>query len=63
MYNKTKSFLTQIPFPEYHGKEQKMTLPDGRPEGLEHVLIECVFDIKGMYAKCALVCSPENTDC
>ena len=40
-----------------------MTLPDGKPKGLEHVLIECGFDVHKMHAKCALVCPFENADC
>ena len=40
-----------------------MTLPDGRPKGLECVLIEHGFDVHKMHAKCALVCPFENADC
>ena len=40
-----------------------MTLPDGKPKGLEHVLIECGFDVHKMHAKCAPVCPFENADC
>ena len=40
---------------EHRGKVQKMTLPDGRPKGLECVLIEHGFDVHKMHAKCALV--------
>jgi hypothetical protein len=51
------------PSPACQGMEQKMTLPDGRPKGLERVLTECGFDVKGMRAKCAPVCPFENTGC
>lgn len=44
-------------------KVQKMTLPDGKPKGLEHVLTEHGFDIQGMHAKCSPVCPFENDHC
>jgi hypothetical protein len=33
---------------EHRGKIQKMTLLDGSPKGLEHVLTECSFDVSDM---------------
>ncbi|KAG2343370.1 hypothetical protein BDR05DRAFT_975955 [Suillus weaverae] len=41
------------PVAEHHGKPQKMTLPDGRPKGLQQVLKEWGFDVQKMRAKCA----------
>ena len=40
-----------------------MTLPDGKPKGLQCVLEERGFDIRGMKTKCSPVCSIDNTDC
>lgn len=51
------------PVAEHRGKTQKMTLPDGRPKGLQQVLEERGFDIQNMRAKCAPVCSWESTNC
>jgi hypothetical protein len=48
---------------EHQGKAQKMTLPDGRPKGLERVLTERGLDVCNMRAKCAPVCPFENTNC
>lgn len=45
------------------GQVQKMTLPDGTPKGLQTVLEERGFNVKGMRAKCAPVCPWENTNC
>ncbi|KAF8231019.1 hypothetical protein L208DRAFT_1279257, partial [Tricholoma matsutake] len=51
------------PVAKHQEKAQKMTLPDGRPKGLEHVLTEQGFDVCNMHAKCVPVCPFENTDC
>ncbi|KAF8229809.1 hypothetical protein L208DRAFT_1479048 [Tricholoma matsutake] len=51
------------PVAEHRGTAQKMTLPDSRPKGLEHVLTEHGFDVCKMHAKCAPVCPFENIDC
>lgn len=49
---------------EQRGKIQKMTLDDGKtPKGLQAVLEERGFNVKGMCAKCSPVCPWENTDC
>lgn len=45
------------------GQKQQMTLPDGRPKGLERVLKERGFNIQGMRARCKPVCPWENTNC
>ncbi|TFK63428.1 hypothetical protein BDN72DRAFT_882113 [Pluteus cervinus] len=51
------------PYPEYRGKPQSMTLPNGEQKGLERVLTERGFDVKGMRAKCKPVCPVENQNC
>ncbi|EIN05877.1 hypothetical protein PUNSTDRAFT_115780 [Punctularia strigosozonata HHB-11173 SS5] len=51
------------PAVQYRGKPQKMTMDDGRPKGLEQVLAERGFDVKGMQAKCSPVCPWENEQC
>lgn len=48
---------------EHRGKLQKMTLPDGKPKGLERVLTERGFDVRNMRTKCAPVCPIENETC
>ena len=49
---------------EHCGKQQKMTLPDGRPKGLKHVLEEHGFDVTSLRrAKCAPVCAADSTGC
>jgi hypothetical protein len=48
---------------EHRGKTQKMTLPDGRPKGLQQVLEERGFDVHNLRAKCAPVCPWESTNC
>jgi hypothetical protein len=40
------------PSAEHRGRPQKMTLPDGSPKGLKHVLEERGFDVKKLKAKC-----------
>jgi hypothetical protein len=45
------------PSVEHRGKIQKMTLPDGRPKGLQQVLEERGFDVCNLLAKCAPVMS------
>ena len=51
------------PIVEHRGKVQKMTLADGTQKGLERVLTERGFDVRGMRAKCSPVCPMENTNC
>jgi len=51
------------PIVEHRGKVQKMTLPDGTQKGLERVLTECRFNVRGLCAKCSPVCPMENTNC
>ncbi|KAE9399002.1 hypothetical protein BT96DRAFT_957397 [Gymnopus androsaceus JB14] len=51
------------PYPEFRGQTQKMTLPDGKPKGLQRVLVERGFDVRNMRAKCSPVCPFENNDC
>lgn len=51
------------PYPEYHGRCQKMTLPNGTPKGLQRVLEERGFNLRGINAKCAPVCPFENNGC
>ena len=65
--NKRKQKDTVIPMTnltvECHGKLQKMTTEAGQPKGLQHMLEEHGFDIRGMRAKCSPVCPFENNDC
>jgi hypothetical protein len=51
------------PVAELRGKFQKMTLEDGTPKGLQHVLEERGFNVKNLRAKCSPVCPWDNTDC
>lgn len=51
------------PIVEHRGKVQKMMLADGTQKGLERVLTERGFDVRGMRAKCSPVCPMENTNC
>ncbi|KAF8179909.1 hypothetical protein BJ912DRAFT_1062706 [Pholiota molesta] len=51
------------PTAEHRGKEQKMTLPDGRQKGLQRTLEERGFKVSHLRAKCAPVCPIENQDC
>jgi hypothetical protein len=49
---------------EQRGKPQSMTLPDGRPKGLQTVLEERGFtDLRKLRAKCSPVCPIENENC
>jgi hypothetical protein len=45
------------------GRVQTMTLPDGRPKGLQRVLEERGFKVSHLRTKCAPVCPIENQDC
>ena len=40
-----------------------MTLPDGKPKGLQRVLEECGFNIRKLRAKCSPVCPFDNQNC
>jgi len=51
------------PTVKWHGKLQKMTLPNGEPKGLQQVLEERGFNVRKMRTKCSPVCPWENTDC
>ncbi len=51
------------PVPEHRSKVQKMTLPDGRPKGLQRVLEERGFTVKNLQAKCSPVCPIDNLNC
>lgn len=51
------------PFPEYHGRVQKMTTKSGEQKGLQQTLEECGFNVGHLHAKCAPVCPFENDDC
>ena len=51
------------PYPEFHGKVQKMTTEDRQQKGLEKTLKECGFNIMRMKAKFSPVCPWENTNC
>ena len=51
------------PDPRYRGKLQKMTLDNGVPKGLQQVLEERGFDIKGLRSKCKPVCPFESQNC
>ncbi|EGN99221.1 hypothetical protein SERLA73DRAFT_152883 [Serpula lacrymans var. lacrymans S7.3] len=48
---------------EHRGKVQKMTLPNGQPKGLQHILEEHRFNVQKLRAKCSPVCPWENEDC
>ncbi len=50
------------PDPTKQGKVQLMTV-DGKPKGLEAVLKEHGFELKGLRAKCSPVCPIKNTGC
>jgi len=47
----------------HRGKIQKMTLEDGTAKGLQLVLEERGFNVRGLRAKCAPVCPFENQGC
>jgi hypothetical protein len=52
------------PCVEHHGKAQKMTTEAGEAKGLQQTLEERGFkNVRGMRAKCSLVCPLENNDC
>ncbi|KAF9502722.1 hypothetical protein BS47DRAFT_1310760, partial [Hydnum rufescens UP504] len=51
------------PMISMHGKPQKMTNENGEAKGLQAVLEECGFDMKGMHAKCTPICPFENDRC
>ena len=51
------------PVAKHCSKEQKMTLADGRPKGLQHVLEECSFNVHGLHTKCLPVCLIESQNC
>ena len=51
------------PFPEYHGRVQKMTTESGEQKGLQQTLEERGFNVSRLRAKCAPVCPFENDDC
>jgi hypothetical protein len=46
-----------------HGRVQTMTLPDGRPKGLQQVLEQHRFKVSHLCTKCTPVCPIENQDC
>ena len=46
--------LMNNPFPEFHGKPQKMTMEAGNAKGLKQTLEEHGFNVKKMKAKCSL---------
>jgi hypothetical protein len=51
------------PFPEYHGRVQKLTTENGEQKGLQQTLEERSFDVKKLHMKCSLVCPFENNNC
>jgi len=52
------------PCVEHHGKPQSMTLPDGRPKGLQTVLKEGGFaNLRKLRAKCSPVCPIKSENC
>jgi hypothetical protein len=51
------------PYPEFHGKPQKMTTETREAKGLQQTLEERGFNVHGMIAKCSPVCPFENTNC
>jgi len=51
------------PVVEHRGKTQKMTLENGQPKGMEHVLQERGFNVAKLRAKCLPVCPIKNTNC
>ena len=46
-----------------YSKPQKMTLPDGKPKGLQWVLEEHGVDVHKLHAKCSPVCPIKNQHC
>lgn len=51
------------PTAEHRGKVQKMTTDKGEAKGLQQVLEERGFNVRGMRAKCKPVCPWENDNC
>ena len=51
------------PVAEHRSKPQKMTLPDGKPKGLQRVLEERGFQVHKLHAKCSPVCPIDNQNC
>src|SRR5437588_12576405 len=51
------------PSVKHRGNIQKITLPDGRPKGLQQVLEERGFNVHSLRAKCTPVCPWESTNC
>ncbi|KAF9258948.1 hypothetical protein L218DRAFT_1080196 [Marasmius fiardii PR-910] len=51
------------PDPQFQGQIQTMTLPGGKAKGLQWVLEEWGFSVRGMQTKCKPVCPTSNTDC
>ncbi|KAJ8507050.1 hypothetical protein ONZ45_g10532 [Pleurotus djamor] len=51
------------PAPEFRGRPQRMTLDNGEAKGLQQVLEERGFDVKGLRAKCKRVCAFESQGC
>jgi len=51
------------PDPCYRGLQQKMTLKNGQPKGLQQTLKERGFNVAGLRAKCSPICPIENEGC
>jgi hypothetical protein len=51
------------PVAAHRGKLQQMSLPDGRPKGLQRVLEERGFKVHNLRAKCAPICPIDNQNC
>ena len=51
------------PASEFCGKPQAMTLPSGKPKGMQRILQERGFNVQKLRAKCSPVCPIENKDC
>ena len=51
------------PDPTKRGLLQKMTTSSGEPKGLQSVLQERGFDLRGLHAKCTPVCPFESRGC
>lgn len=57
------NYLNDQPRSPISWNPQKMTTVSGEAKGLKAVLEECGFDIKGLKAKCSLVCPFESQKC